>query len=308
MGSFKELLFSCGIAGLIAGTAEAKLNVLTTTTNGADLVKSVGKDLVDVESITKGNQDPHFIEAKPSFMISASKTDLLVSEGLELEIGWLPAVLKGARNAKVMSGADGSLELGKFIQPLEVPQGVVSRDQGDVHPDGNPHFMLDPIRVADMAVVVADRLAKLDPTNADAYRKNGLAFKAKLLERVVGWKVRIKATGIKDVIAYHKTLTYFFDAFSLTQAGSLEPKPGVPPTANHIMELISLVQTKKIPLILVENFFDAAPADKIKQSVPNIKILSVAVGVGGAKNVTSLEQLFESLVSAVEGKNVSISN
>jgi zinc/manganese transport system substrate-binding protein len=293
---------------MAAGVAEGKVRVLTTTANTAALAKSIGKDLIDVDSLTKGGQDPHFVEAKPSFMVAASKADLIISEGLDLEVGWLPAVLKGSRNRRVMPGADGSLELGAAIEPLEIPTGPVSREHGDVHPGGNPHFMLDPVRVANLATIVAERLAKIDPTHDMTYKQNAIEFRDGLLRQTETWRLRVKASGVKEVIAYHKTLTYFFAAFGLSQAGSLEPKPGVPPTANHILDLIATVKQKKIGLIMLENFFDPSPASKVKELVPAVRIEVVPVSVGGEPGIQTLDQLYERLVTVVEGKNVSDSN
>ena len=150
----------------LSSLALASIKVVTTTTNAKALVEEIAGDLVSVDSLTKGSQDPHFVEAKPSFMMKVAKCDLLVSIGLDLEIGWLPSILRGARNAKVMQGQPGSLILGEKVKPLDIPHGGVSRDQGDVHPDGNPHFMLDPVRAGELGVELGKRLSELDSTNS----------------------------------------------------------------------------------------------------------------------------------------------
>ena len=180
MNRFKISVLIFGLLAVLAfaGAAEAKLNVVTTIPDLAVVVSEVGGDNVSVQSISKGTQDPHFIEAKPSYMVKVSHADLVVSLGLELEIGWLPPILQGARNPKVMPGTKGYLELGPFVDPIEVPKEKVTRVEGDVHPFGNPHFNLDPIRMGTVAEVIADRLGELDPEHSAAYKENAKKFKS----------------------------------------------------------------------------------------------------------------------------------
>jgi zinc/manganese transport system substrate-binding protein len=279
----------------------AKLNVMTTTTDAAALVKEVGEDQVVVESFTKGSQDPHYIEAKPSFMLKASKADLLVQIGLGLEDGWIPSVLKGARNPKIGVGAAGSLILGKSVSPLEVPTGPISRDQGDVHPEGNPHFFLDPVRTGELALVVAAKLGELDPAHAKDYQRRAQAFKERIEKKMPDWRKKIDASGIKRVVTHHKTLSYFLSRFEIESAGTLESKPGVPPSAAHIIELTALVRDQKIPLILVENFFEPTAAQRVKKDAPHVRIEIVPVAVGGEAGTDSLEKLYDTLVDKVGG-------
>ncbi len=293
--------FSALSLGLVVATAaEAKLTVLTTTTDLRSLVEVVAGDLVTVEAIAKGTQDPHFIEAKPSFMVKASKADLVVSVGLDLEVGWLPSILRGARNPKVAEGSDGYLEVGNSIDVLEAATGKVSRADGDVHPQGNPHFTLDPLRAVKAANVIAERLAKLDSANAVKYRENALNFGKGIDEKVKLWSARVAKSGVKKVISYHKTLTYFFDRFKLDNVAILEPKPGIPPTSAHILSVINLIREQKVPLILVENYFDPTVTRKIIQEVPEVVAHTVPVAVEGEPQIKNLEDLYEDLIKSVE--------
>lgn len=291
----------CGLF-LLPGLAQAKLNVVATIPDLAAVAREVGGSDISVESIAKGTQDPHFIEAKPSFMVKVSKADLLVAVGLELEVGWLPSLIQGARNPRVKAGEKGYLEIGPSIDPLEVPQGKISRADGDVHPDGNPHFYLDPIRLGKTAELIAARLGELDGAHAADFSKRAKAFADRLKAKTAEWQARVRKSGVKKIVTYHKTLTYFFDRFGLENPAILEPKPGVPPTSAHIIEVIQLMKAQKVPLILVENFFDASVTKKITGEVPGSRAASVAVDVEGEDGIKTNEDLLERIVKAIEGK------
>jgi zinc/manganese transport system substrate-binding protein len=287
---------------LVPTWAHAKLFVVTTTPDLRSIVEAVAKGAVDVESIGKGTQDPHFIEAKPSFMVKASKADLLVAVGLELEIGWLPSIIQGSRNPKIAVGKKGYFEVGPLVTPLELPTSTLSRADGDVHPYGNPHITLDPIRVGEIAVKIAERLAELDSKNAADYQKNAKAFQLHLQAKTAEWQKRINASGVKQIVTYHKTLTYFLDRFKIGNPAFLEPKPGIPPTSGHILEVIQIIKEKKVPLIIVENYFDATITNKIKSEVPTVRAVTVPVAVEGEPGIHNNEDLFEHLVKTIEGK------
>ncbi|MBK7844546.1 MAG: zinc ABC transporter substrate-binding protein [Bdellovibrionales bacterium] len=283
--------------------AFAKLNVVTTISDLRAVAEEVGGEHVSVEGIAKGTQDPHFIEAKPSFMIKVSRADLLVSVGLDLEVGWLPSLMQGARNPKIAKGKSGFLEVGSLVQPIEVTTGKVSRAAGDVHPLGNPHVTLDPKRLGDIAVIISKRLGELDPGNAVQYERNAKSLQSRLITKSADWKARIERSGIKKIVSYHKTLSYFFDRFQISNEVILEPKPGLPPTSGHILNVIDLMKNQKISLILVENYFDPTVTNKIVKELPNIRIETVAVAVDGSPQVKTIDDLFEKLVASIEGKN-----
>jgi len=291
------LLIACGSAA-----ADAKLNVVTTTVDLRSITQEVGGDLLSVESLGKGTQDPHFIEAKPSFMLKMNKADLVISTGMELEIGWLPSILAGARNPKVNMGERGNLEVGPSVEPLEVPTGNISRSDGDVHPAGNPHVTLDPIRAGEIAVIIAKRLGELDPTNAEKFERNAKAMQARLVEKTKSWTDRLKKSGVTKIVTYHKTLTYFLDRFKIENPAILEPKPGIPPTSGHIIDVIKIMKDQKIPLVLVENYFDATVTNKMKQEIPSLRAVSIPVAVEGAQGVNKIDDLYETIVKAIEGK------
>lgn len=285
-----------------SSAALAKLTVVTTTTDLRSIAQEVGGTDVEAEAIAKGTQDPHFVEAKPSFMTRVHKADLVIAVGRELEIGWLPSILRGARNPKVNPGNPGYIELGEMIEALEVPTGKVTRAEGDVHPAGNPHFTLDPIRAGQAGVKLAERLSQLDAEHAAGYKSRADAFLKRMTEKTQAWQSRITKSGVKKVVSYHKTLTYFFDRFKLENPAILEPKPGVPPTSGHILDVIATIKAQKIPLIMVENYFDPTVTQKIKSEVPSIRSETVPVSVEGAPGTATLDSLYEKLVSTIEGK------
>ncbi len=282
--------------------AQAKLNVITTITDLRSIASEVGGEHVAVESLGRGTQDPHFIEAKPSYMMKVSKADLVVSIGLELESAWLDGIIQGARNPRVNPGSKGNLEVGPLVAPLEVPSGRVTRADGDVHPGGNPHILLDPIRAGEVAIAIGKKLAELDPVHAKDFSANAITLQSRLVEKTKGWQARVAKTGIKQVITYHKTLTYFLNRFNIGNPAILEPKPGIPPTSKHIMQTLRLIRAEKINLVLIENYFDPTVTVKMKQEYPALRSVTVPVSVEGASGIHRLDDLYEALVSAVEGK------
>lgn len=280
--------------------SSATLKVVTTTTDLEALVHQVGQDKVEVTSIAKGTQDVHQIEAKPSFMIRLRNADLVVSQGLELETAWLSPLTVGARNPKILSGTAGFLELGPSLDPIEIPKGNISRSQGDVHPGGNPHFQLDPLRMGQAALTVAEKLGSLDPLEKSFYLEQAKLFQTHLQEKTKLWDARLKKTGLKEIITYHKTFGYFLDRFGISGVMELEPKPGIPPTASHLLEVISVIKKRSIKLVLIENYYDNSAGDKLKQEIPGLVVLHVPVSVGGDPEIKSTDDLIEKIVIAFE--------
>jgi zinc/manganese transport system substrate-binding protein len=290
----KRLVLIIGV--LLSSQAFASLKVFTTTTNLADLVRQIGGELVTVESLCKGTQDPHFLEAKPSYTFKLSRADLLVSVGASLEEGWLPLVIRGSRNPKLREGQAGHFEAAEFVKMLEVKQEV-TRAQGDVHPEGNPHFMLSPVRALDVAKGLKDKLIELDSANKVIYEKNFQSLTTRWNKKIAQWKLMIKE-GMK-VISYHKTLTYFYHDFAINNVDVLEPKPGIPPTASHIIKVINEIKDFNVEKIIVENYFDDAVAKKVKRSMPKVQVHKVPVAVDGAKGVNNLDNLYDYLIKVM---------
>lgn len=279
--------------------AFAKIQVATTTPDIAALVQEVGKDQVEVFSIGKGTQDPHTIEAKPSYMVKLRNTEIIFSHGLELEQAWLVPLIQGSRNPK-LSAKDGVYELASRLDPIEIPKADTSRAEGDVHPGGNPHFQLDPIRLGKAAQLIAARLSEINPEKKSFFTQNADAFAKRMAEKTKEWQARLKKANVKEVVTYHKTFSYFCDRFDIQCSVQLEPKPGVPPTASHLISVIEQMKKRGIHEVLIENLYGDDVKAKLKQRVPDVKVDRVAVSVGGDSASSTNEKLIENLVKTVE--------
>lgn len=278
--------------------AFAKIKIMTTTENIASVVEYIGGSFVEVQSLCKGSQDPHFLEAKPSYIFKLSKTDLLISVGAGLEVGWLPLVISGSHNPKLREGQSNHLSLSKFISLREKrSRNNITRAHGDVHPEGNPHFMLSPIESVNAARAIMNKLIVVDSKNKTEYENNFKVYSTKIDELIVKWKKQIPR-GLK-VVSYHRTLSYFYADFGIDNINVLEPKPGIPPAASHIISLIKQMKKEKVSKIIVENYFDDTIAKRIKKDIPSVQIKNVAVAVHGTQGVNNILDLYDHLIKAM---------
>src|ERR1700719_2602392 len=221
-----------------AARAENKLRVITATTDLASLAQEVGGDKVDVESIARGYQDPHFVEAKPSFLLKLRKADLLIVVGLGLEIGWLPPLITQSSNPKIQVGAPGYLDASRFAKILEIPTGQVTRAEGDVHPLGNPHYWLDPDNGLRIAKGIQNKLSEMRPNDAAYFGQRYDAFEQRLKQSDQQWQAQMKPYAGRKVVTYHRSWPNFAEHFGLNVVGYVEPRPGIPPSPQHTVELI----------------------------------------------------------------------
>lgn len=258
----------------------------------------VGGDKVDVLGLCKGAQDPHFLEAKPSYIFKLSRADLLISVGADLEIGWLPLIIQGSRKPSLRVGQSNHLVGAGSVKLIEQMTGSLSRAQGDVHPAGNPHYMLSPIESVKVAKAMSDKFSQIDTINSAYYQKNFEDYRDLINKKMIEWKKKI-SPGLK-VITYHRTLSYFYRDFGIVNVDVLEPKPGVPPSASHIIGLIKMMKTKNVKKIIVENYFSEAVALRIKKDIPDVVINMVPVAVGGQKGIDNLIDLYSYLIKSVE--------
>src|SRR5262249_53857073 len=219
-------------------TASAVPNVVTTTEDLAALVREVGGDKVKVEAIARGYQDPHFVEAKPSFILKLHSADLLLVVGRELEIGWLPPLVTQSRNAKIQPGADGYLDASLNVRILEIPTGPVTRAMGDVHPLGNPHYWLDPDNGRKIAQTIQEKLSRLSPGDAATFAARYADFDGRLKEAEKRWDAAMAPFKGTKVVTYHRSWPNFCERFGLDVVGYVEPRPGIPPSPSHTIELI----------------------------------------------------------------------
>ncbi len=281
------------LATLFSTTAEAKkLSVVGTTSDMAALAREVGGDRVDVDSIARGYQDPHFVEAKPSFLLMLRRADLVVTVGLQLEIGWLPPLVTQCGNPKIQPGAPGYLDTSQFAEILDIPTGPVSRAMGDVHPLGNPHYWLDPANGRRIAKGLADKLGQLDPTNAAYFAQRFKDFDQRLATAEQKWDATMKPYRGRKVVTYHNSLPNFAKRFGLNVIGYVEPRPGIPPTPSHTIELIGLMKRENCKIIMVEPYFDLKTPNSIARET-GAKVVQYLPSVGGEKGVDDYFKLFD---------------
>src|SRR5437867_10648863 len=225
------------IPGLLAvAPAFADLKVAASLTDLASVAQLVGGKHVSAISLCRGYEDPHFVPAKPSLMKAIQHADVFVSTGLELDNGWLPLVLPGSRNPKIQPGAKGFVDASQGVDVLEKPVGTVSRAEGDIHPLGNPHYYADPKRLEVVASHLAEVFSQLDPANAADYAANAQAFDERLEASLATWEKEMPPYKGTSVVTYHKNFVYFADRFGLKLFGTVEPKPGIPPSPHYLSE------------------------------------------------------------------------
>jgi ABC-type Zn uptake system ZnuABC Zn-binding protein ZnuA len=291
----RNLLPALLAAALIASAPAAhakKLQVVTTLSDFASLASAIGGDRVDAESIAKGYQDPHFVEAKPTFILKLSRADLLIVAGLELEIGYLPPLIDNARNDRIRPSAAGYLDASVGCEILDRPTGVVTRAMGDVHPYGNPHYWLAPNNGRTIAKAIAAKLSELDPAGKSTFEKNLADFDAKLAEAEKRWEQKMAPYANTKVVTYHNSWPNFAKYFKLDVVDFLEPKPGIPPTPQHNLEVINKMKELKVPVILMEVYFDRKTPDFVA-SKTGAKVVVLTPSVGGEPAAKDYVLLFD---------------
>ena len=291
MRSLKLLLLF--VLALPAGAfAQGKLNVVATTEDLGSLAREIGGDRVSVTSLARGYQDPHFVDPKPSFILAVSRADMLIVVGRELEIGWLPPLLTSSRNSKIQVGGPGYLDASLNVKILEIPTGQITRAMGDVHPLGNPHYWLEPGNGRRIAQAVRDKLSQLSPPNASYFAQRYSDFDTRLAAGEKRWDAAIAPYKGTKLVTFHRSWLNFMDRWGLDVMGYVEPKPGIPPTPQHTIEVIDEMKRQGAKLIIVEPYFDLKTPQAIANQVGG-KVLVLAPSVGGAKEATDYIQLFE---------------
>jgi len=270
---------------LLAGSAlaaPAKLRVVTSSADLASITREVGGELVDVTSIARGYQDPHFVEPKPSFLLLLKNADLLMVIGLDLEIGWLPPLIDQSRNAKIRPGSSGYLDVSRGVEILDRPAGAVNRSMGDVHPLGNPHYWLDPANAVRIAIQAAKKLEELQPANAAVFQKRLNDFKGRMNAADLRWTAALAPYKGAKIVTYHNSWPNFMRRYGIDVVDFVEPKPGVPPSPSHLFQLIRMMKEQRVKVIVMEPYFD----HKTPQSVADrtgAKLVVLYPSVGGAK-------------------------
>jgi len=276
---------------VIALPATAALNVFACEPEWAALAQELGGDRVSVYSATTALQDPHRIEARPSLIARVRSADLLICSGSELEIGWIPLLLTQSGNPRIQLGSPGYFEASQQVARLEIPKAI-DRALGDIHPGGNPHVHTDPRNIARIAPALMERMAQLDPANAESYRQRGKSFLERWQAAIARWEQQAVPLKGVPVVVYHKDFSYFINWTGMREAGSLEPKPGIPPTPSHLAELID--QMKRAPAkVIVYSPYNSPQAAEFLSSRANIPAVMVPFTVGGTDKAKDLFGLFD---------------
>jgi zinc/manganese transport system substrate-binding protein len=283
--------------------AHAALKVVATTSDLAALVREIGSESVEITTLAKPTEDPHFVDAKPSFLVKLNRADALVEGGAELELGWLSPLLEGARNPRLASGAPGRILGNRGVRMLDVPTAL-DRAKGDIHATGNPHYLTDPANARIVAGHLAEAFAELDPPSAGAYRANLKKFTDQLDARLVEWQKRMEPFRGRPVVAYHDSWPYFAERFGLKIDLFLEPKPGLPPTPAHLADVIGRMKATDARVILVEPYLDRRTAETVARKT-GATVVDVAYLPGGVKGTDDhylnwMDHLVTSLAQALE--------
>jgi zinc/manganese transport system substrate-binding protein len=297
---FLLALAIAAVALAVPVPAAAALRVVTTTEGLAALAREVGGDQVQVESLSRGTQDPHFVDANPMLAVKLRNADLLVDVGLDLEIGWLPPLVNQSRNADIQPGGSRRLTAASAVDVLDVPTGPVSRAQGDLHPGGNPHFLTDPRRAVRVAAALAARLSQLDGRNAAAYARHLQDFQRRLGAAQARWDQELAPLRGRKLFTRHRTMTYFFDWSGLVDDGEIEPRPGVPPPPAHLAELVQVAKRDGVKAITVENYYDTKSADVVAR-YSGAKVVLIPGDVGGEPGLDGYEKYVDVIVRRITG-------
>jgi zinc/manganese transport system substrate-binding protein len=291
------LLIALTLAAFTAN-ASAATKVVTTTQDLESLTREVGGDKVTVESLAKGYQDPHFVEAKPSFILKLHGADLLIAVGRELEIGWLPALVNQARNPRIQPNGDRYLDASLTANILEIPSGQITRAMGDVHPSGNPHYWLGPDNGRRIALAIQKKLAEISPADAAYFAQRYADFDRRLADAEKRWQAAMAPYKGTKVVTYHRSWPNFTEAFGLNVIGYVEPKPGIPPSPSHTLELIQEMKRQQVKVIMIEPYFDRKTPDSIARET-GAQVIVLSPSVGGEKEVTDYFKLFDYNVNLV---------
>ena len=280
------------VAVATTARAQSKLNVMTTTEDLASIGREVGGDHITIEAMAKGYQDPHFVEAKPSFILKLQKADLLIVVGKELEIGWLPPLINQSRNGKLQPGGAGYLDASRTAAILEIPQGTITRAMGDVHPAGNPHYWMDPENGKMIAGEIAAKLGDLRPNDRGYFQQQLATFRSRLDQAEARWLSMMAPYKGTKVVTYHRSFPNFAARFGLDIIGYVEPKPGIPPTPQHTLDLMNEMKRQNVKLVLVEPYFDLKTPNAIGRDT-GAHVLVMPPSVGGVKEVPDYFKLFD---------------
>jgi zinc/manganese transport system substrate-binding protein len=294
-----RLLITCTLLSFFTCSMAGTIKVVTTTTDMKSITEIIGGDKVSVTSIATGYQNPHFVDPKPSYIISLSNADLFVTVGLDLETGWSPQLLTSARNSKIQKGSPGYVDASENIGLLQVPSSL-NRGEGDIHIYGNPHYWLDPLNGKVIARNIANGLERLDPANKTFYETNLHAFFNKIDDKMKEWQAKMAPFKGAKIIAYHNEWVYFERRFGLQVVDFMEPKPGIPPSPSQLVKVIKEVQSNNIKVIISSPYFTTSSSDVVAKQT-GVKELTMATSTGAFPTVKNYFDLFDYDIDKITG-------
>jgi zinc/manganese transport system substrate-binding protein len=281
-------------AGSIAG---AQLRVVATTPDLASVAREIAGDRANVVALAKATEDPHFVDAKPSFVVTLNRADALVEGGAELELGWLPPLLENSRNSKIAAGAPGHIVASEGIRLLEIPTSF-DRSKGDIHSLGNPHFMIDPVAAKTVARNIANHLGQIDPKNAATYNANLAKFNGRIDAKLAAWQQQLAPYRGAKIVTYHRDFIYLAQRFGLTIVDELEPKPGIAPSPAHLAQVIGKMRANNVKVILVQPFQNRKTAETVARQT-GAAVLDTPQQPGAASNTNTYFAMMDNLVGAL---------
>jgi zinc/manganese transport system substrate-binding protein len=288
----KKIVFSLFLFIAAVSIVNASpIRVVTTTADLRSITEMIGGNKVSVQSIATGYQNPHFVDPKPSYIISLSNADLFVTVGLDLETGWSPQLLSSSRNSKIQKGSPGYVDASEGVGLLQVPSSV-NRGEGDIHIYGNPHYWLDPLNGKVIARNIANGLERIDPSNKAFYEANLETFWTRIDQKLREWQTKMAPYRGAKVIAYHNEWVYFERRFGLEIVDFMEPKPGIPPSPSQLVKVIKEVTANKIKVIISSPYFTTSSSDVVAKQT-GVKELTLATSVGAFSNIKNYFDLFD---------------
>ena len=282
-----SLLWLSVLSSAKAGT----IKVVTTTPDMKSITEMIGGNKVSVISIATGYQNPHFVDPKPSYIISLSNADLFVTVGLDLETGWSPQLLTSARNSKIQKGSPGYVDASESVGLLQVPSSS-NRGEGDIHIYGNPHYWLDPLNGKVIGRNIANGLERLDPANKTFYETNLFTFFSKIDARMKEWQAKMAPFRGAKIIAYHNEWVYFEKRFGLEIVDFMEPKPGIPPTPSQLVKVINEIKSNNIKVIISSPYFSTSSSDVVAKQT-GVKVVTMATSTGAFPTVKTYFDVFD---------------
>jgi zinc/manganese transport system substrate-binding protein len=274
-----------------------KLTVVATTPDLAALARAIGGDAVQVKALAKPTEDPHYVDAKPSHIVTLNRADVLIEGGAELEIGWLPPLLESARNDRIAAGSPGRIVASQGIRMLEVPT-TFDRSRGDVHPYGNPHFLLDPLNVKLIVAQIADHFGRVDPKAAELFKANLKTFDAALDVKLAQWQKQLAPYRGAKIVTYHKDFVYLAERFNLEVVETLEPKPGIAPSPAHLAKVIATMKATGARVILVQPYQNRKTAETVARQTNGV-VLDIGQQPGATKNTDTYFDLMDNIVGTL---------